>query len=276
MPNRFIKESITTSETIAQLNAAEEVLFYRLIVVCDDYGRYDARPEILRAKCYPLSIDKVKVKHIEEWVTALVNAGLAIIYTHEGRPYLQLASWEKHQQIRASKSKFPSLDDDGSQIISGDINCYQKLADVYTYNEYRTTDNVKEDKGSGEKGKPEKVAYADNVSMTEDEHQKLVDKFGLEDADRMIEILDAYKGSKNKKYANDYKAILSWVVKALEEEKARGPGVVGGGKLVGIGGGNGRNKRNSGTNTGGLGSSGRYTPPAPREAFTHTGVVEDW
>ena len=49
MPNRIIKESICTSDTIDQLSPEEEIFFYRLIVNCDDYGRMDARPQILRA-----------------------------------------------------------------------------------------------------------------------------------------------------------------------------------------------------------------------------------
>ena len=43
MPNRIIKESICRSEEIDSLSWFEEVLFYRLIVTCDDFGRYDGR-----------------------------------------------------------------------------------------------------------------------------------------------------------------------------------------------------------------------------------------
>ena len=59
--------------------------------------------------------------------------------------------------------------------------------------------------------------------MTEDEFKKLVDQFGLEDTNRMIEILDNYKGSSGKKYKSDYRAILSWVVDRLKEEKGKKP-----------------------------------------------------
>ena len=47
MPNRIIKETICTSDTIERLTPFEETFFYRLIVNCDDYGRMDARPAIL-------------------------------------------------------------------------------------------------------------------------------------------------------------------------------------------------------------------------------------
>lgn len=43
MPNRMIKESICTSETLAQLTPEEERLFYRLLVNADDFGRFDGR-----------------------------------------------------------------------------------------------------------------------------------------------------------------------------------------------------------------------------------------
>lgn len=69
--------------------------------------------------------------------------------------------------------------------------------------------------------KPLKTQFADFVSMTDDEHQKLVAKYGEEDTLRMIEILNNYKGSKGKKYDSDYLAILNWVVKRLDEDKTK-------------------------------------------------------
>lgn len=46
MPNRIIKESICTSDTLSRLSDFQENFFYRLIVSVDDYGRLDARPAI--------------------------------------------------------------------------------------------------------------------------------------------------------------------------------------------------------------------------------------
>jgi len=51
MPNRIIKESICRSEEIDSLSWFEEVLFYRLIVTCDDFGRYDGRAKIINVLC---------------------------------------------------------------------------------------------------------------------------------------------------------------------------------------------------------------------------------
>jgi hypothetical protein len=67
---------------------------------------------------------------------------------------------------------------------------------------------------------PAKINYAEYVSMTNDEYQKLLDAYGEENTKRMIEVLDNYKGATGKKYKSDYRAILNWVVdRVMKEEK---------------------------------------------------------
>ena len=121
MPNRLLKDSICTSEDIDRLTWFEEVFFYRLIVNCDDYGRMDARPKILKAKCFPLK--DVAEQHLGKALNKLSTAGLVSLYEVDGRPYLQLVTWAIHQQIRAKKSKFPAPDINCNQMISDDIKC---------------------------------------------------------------------------------------------------------------------------------------------------------
>ncbi len=88
-----------------------------------------------------------------------------------------------------------------------------------------TQSKVKESKVKNSKAKkkdrapsPPKIAYAENVLMTEAECQKLIDKHGQAATDWMIDALDNYKGAHGKKYASDYRAILSWVVGKYEEQ----------------------------------------------------------
>ena len=130
MPNRILKESICTSDNMNELSPEEESFFYRLLVNCDDYGRFDARPTILRAKCFPLKIDKIKDTQIEKWLGSLVANRLIDIYTVSGISYLQVSTWERHQQIRAKRSKYPSIDNRdtssdniGNQMIADDSKC---------------------------------------------------------------------------------------------------------------------------------------------------------
>ena len=122
MPNRIIKETICTSDNLNSLSPEEEIFFYRLIVNCDDYGVADGRTAIVRAKCFPLRLDMYSEYQIEEWLEKLQSADLIFMYEVDSRRYLKMKSWEKHQQIRAKKSKFPLPDSEGAKPISFDIN----------------------------------------------------------------------------------------------------------------------------------------------------------
>src|SRR3990167_8613083 len=121
MPNRFIKESIGSSETLAQLSGDEERHFWRLVVQADDFGRFDARPHVVRARAYSAMLTNVDEAESERRTLAVEKVGLIQLYVSEGRPYGQIVTWAKHQQTRAKVSKYP-------QMISSDITRYQPLA----------------------------------------------------------------------------------------------------------------------------------------------------
>lgn len=142
MPNRILKETICTSETINALTWQLEVLWYRLLVQCDDYGRMDARPAIVRAKCFPLRLDQITDDDVAQALATFQDIGLIHLYTVDGKRYLQVTTWDKHQQVRARRSKFPApaegmqSDDINStahectcnHVISDDINCKQAIS----------------------------------------------------------------------------------------------------------------------------------------------------
>lgn len=122
MPNRIIKESICTSDTVDKLTWFEEVVFFRLIVNCDDYGRFDGRPSVIRSRLFPLKAN-VTDKSVMESINKLSTVGLVILYEYEDKPYLQLATWDKHQQVRAKRSKYPVYDSTCNQMKSDDCIC---------------------------------------------------------------------------------------------------------------------------------------------------------
>lgn len=126
MPNRIIKESICRSDTINSLSCFEEVLFYRLIVACDDYGRFDGRPSVIKGYCFPLK--DTSVKDIEAALAKLVGTGLVQMYEVQGKPVLQLSTWSRHQQVRAKKSKYPSPDESCGHINTCDIEIWQSTS----------------------------------------------------------------------------------------------------------------------------------------------------
>jgi hypothetical protein len=197
MPNRIIKESICTSCDIERLNWQQEVFWYRLLVQCDDYGRMDARDEILRARCFPLRLEKVSAKDISGFKKALIEIGLIQVYETEGKPFLQVIKWDKHQQIRAKRSKYPAPDINGNQTIS--------------YVPVIQSESEKESEHQSEKKNiKEKHEVQPQVFLTTEETEKLIDQFGEDGANQRISALSDGKLAKGYKYKSDYHAILTW------------------------------------------------------------------
>lgn len=107
MPNRIIKESALTSRSLNGCSPEAERLFWRLILIADDFGRFDAEPVVVRSRCFPLLADAIKSNQVDKWIIELAQFDLVRLYFIEQNKYGFFPAWEKHQQKRALKSKYP-------------------------------------------------------------------------------------------------------------------------------------------------------------------------
>lgn len=121
VPNRIIREAILSSEKMAMLAWPEEVFYRRVMSIVDDYGRFEANPQLLRARCYPLQTDAVRAADISRWMAACQKAGLILCYEVSGKCYLEVLNFQQQQR---SASKYPPP-------ISPEIICYQEQADAH-------------------------------------------------------------------------------------------------------------------------------------------------
>ena len=121
MPNRILREAILSSEKMAALNWQEEVFYRRLMSIVDDYGRYEANPQLLRARCYPLQTDAVRAVDITRWMAACQKSGLILCYEVSGKRYLELTNFQQQQR---SASKYPPCE-------SPEIICNQMLSNEH-------------------------------------------------------------------------------------------------------------------------------------------------
>jgi hypothetical protein len=80
----------------------------------------------------------------------------------------------------------------------------------------------KEKKSKARKPSPPKIAYAENVKMTEDQYQKLVEEVEVSGAKWVIDYLNNYKIGNGKKYKSDYHVMRNWVIGAYRERLAKG------------------------------------------------------
>lgn len=120
MPTRLLREGIIDSDRVNQLDWPAEVFYRRLMSVIDDYGLFDGRISILRAKLYPTKLERVREADISRWMAECQKAGLILLYEVEGKPYLQVldTDWQTR-----SKPKYP---------LPTESNCKQPLTPVYS------------------------------------------------------------------------------------------------------------------------------------------------
>mgnify|MGYP000047793834 CR=1 FL=1 len=155
MPNRILKESICVSDDIDRLSWFEEVVFYRLLVNCDDYGRFDGRPAVLKNRLFPLK-ESVTLKSVTEAIHTLASAGLVVLYENEGKPYLYIPTWAKHQNIRAKRSRYPEPPTEEHDVNTDDSICKQGSTSESKSPRTRTreSESEKESESSSEGARP--------------------------------------------------------------------------------------------------------------------------
>lgn len=129
------------------------------------------------------------------------------------RRYIEAAKRRKRIEIQAEYLLIDVSEYSNVDILYGNVDISNENADISKQSK------VKRVKESKEKKESNKIQFAEFVSMTQDEYDKLVAKYGEDATKRMIEILDNAKGAKGYKYKNDYRAILAWVVDKYEQER---------------------------------------------------------
>ena len=236
MPNRFLKESILTSETVGDLDHFTWRLFVSLITLADDFGRGKANPAVIKGQVFPLK-PEVSANQIEKSIKILNERGAIKLYQVGDTRYFYFPTWEKHQVCRAKKSKYPAPNEDESankclQMFSNDSECkhLQTNASVFVFDNDNDNDNDKEkdiERESAEDSvetpqKTPKLQYGEfkNVLLSDVELEKLKTEFPT-DWERRIEDLSEYMASTGKTYKNHLATIRTW--KRLDEKRQAKP-----------------------------------------------------
>lgn len=113
---RMISKSLSTSQRFASLatiagDLAEfaQVLFPLVLSHSDDFGRLQGDPFTVKHQCHPTS-----PRSLEEFAQALRHlheVGLIVWFATNGRHYIQICNFEKHQQglHKRTRSAFPRI-----------------------------------------------------------------------------------------------------------------------------------------------------------------------
>jgi len=98
---------------------AGRLLFIGIFSNADDDGKLIASLKYLKAHIFPYDEDKT-TQQIQKLRDQCVKAGLFIVYSKNGREYLQIPGWGEHQSIRADRykpSKCPPPDSEPTTIM---------------------------------------------------------------------------------------------------------------------------------------------------------------
>ncbi|MCM2392036.1 hypothetical protein [Streptomyces albipurpureus] len=105
---RTIKPEIWESEDIASVSVTATLTFIGLLTQADDEGRHRDHAAIIAGRLWALRQEHTPA-HVARDLEELAVAGLICRYTGcDGRTYLHIVTWEKHQRIdRPSASRLP-------------------------------------------------------------------------------------------------------------------------------------------------------------------------
>lgn len=98
--SRLIRRAILDSEKFNSLSTFAQNFYFRLLLVADDYGLYDARKTLLRCTLYPFSLEKVSESDVVSGLAACEKAGLIRLYSVEGKEFLQITNYGQRKQAR--------------------------------------------------------------------------------------------------------------------------------------------------------------------------------
>jgi len=157
-----------------------------------------------------LNISESKVQRILK--TFEIEQQIKQQTTHQNR-LISILNWEMYQQHEQQ---------DEQQVNSKRTATEQQ---VNTNKKDNNTNNTKNGKNGinnrNAQNQEAQIHFAEFVSMTNTEYEKLVSTYGPNFVDQCIKKLDDYKGATGKKYKSDYRAILSWVVDEIKKKQSR-------------------------------------------------------
>ena len=120
---RTIKPEFWRSDDIAALSVEDRLLFIGLWSYVEDNGVGRDEPQLIQCDLYPLDPFSEASVRTHGGLMRLSQQGLITRYKGpDGRKYLQVNSWDKHQKInRPSKPRFPQYNAENCTLTEGSV-----------------------------------------------------------------------------------------------------------------------------------------------------------
>jgi len=108
---RLLSKNIILSRKLNSISEGAENLYYRLLVMSDDFGCYHADPAIIKGTAYTLK--NISLSSIEKRLIELDEINLINMYKVNGESYIQIKKFEEYQRFRSDikrKSEYPTFE----------------------------------------------------------------------------------------------------------------------------------------------------------------------
>ena len=128
---RTIKPEFWRSEDIAALSIEDRLLFIGLWSYVEDNGVGRDEPQLIQCDLYPLDTFTEGSVRTHGGLMRLSQQGLITRFEGpDGRRYLQINSWDKHQKInRPSKPRFPQYNAENCTLTEGSLSPHCTLTE---------------------------------------------------------------------------------------------------------------------------------------------------
>lgn len=203
---RMFSDKIVDTDAFLDMGAGSQLLYFHLCMRADDDGFVSNPKKIMRM--IGSQDDDYKVLLAKRFVIQFQSGVCVIkhwlIHNLIRQDRYNETQWvkEKEQLIIDEKTKKYSLNTEETIVIP---NGNQMAPQVRLGKDSIGKDSIKNIYGEFE-----------NVSLTEEEHQKLLDKYGEKNTNILIEELSGYMASTKKKYASHYATILNWARRKIQ------------------------------------------------------------
>jgi len=228
--------TIVSSDAFLEMPTSARLLYYDLGMRADDDGFINAPKSIM--KMTGASDDDLRLLIAKKFVIPF-DKGIVVIkhwninnYIQKDR-YTETVYKEEKALLKLDTNKtyhlidktYPECIQNGYEMdTENDAEICQTVENPpCIQNVYKMDTQVRTDKDSIDKVSKGKEIYGtfNNVKLTPDEFQKLIDEYGDVKAFKAIEYLSAYREEKGYKNRSDYLSIRRWVISAVEEHELK-------------------------------------------------------
>ncbi len=193
---------IVDTDAFLEMPQSSQLLYYHLSMRADDDGFVSNPKKIMRM--VGSQDDDYKILLAKRFVIAF-DSGVCVIKHWRIHNYIQADRYQETNYLPEKKSL--EIKENGSYT-----ECIQNVSKVDT--------QVRLGKDRLELGKS-KYGEFKNVSLSEDEYQKLIIAITEKNTLILIEELSSYMASKGKKYSNHYATILAWARRKVQDHQQK-------------------------------------------------------